>query len=142
MAKYEGILQDVNGNVLYPKIKEIKTTAYAPSITSNASGFAVSGVGFVYRQFGDFLFITGRFQITNPGTGNGNLVISLPSGYTAPDSGTGAIGWVMTSTGSPAHCSCRCTGGTTFFIQKGAGDNPLSSLGTQYVILGAIIPLI
>lgn len=127
-----GAVNELNDNLT------VTNSSYVPTITGNTN-LAYNNVNFTYTKMGRFLFISGRLQITNAGTGSNYLTISLPSGMTALNMGLGSCGVCTTSSATYRALSTRCTGGTTFIVQVGAGAYSLPDIGTGYVMVSALV---
>lgn len=135
-------LKDGSDN-LYPTTKSV-ISSYTPSITApSANGFSATNISFAYQLTDSFVTVSGRFNIAATGTGNSQIIISLPSGVSTSFSHVGAVGFVATPSGNNVGTvSIRCDGGTSFYIQTGAGNaNANQALGAGYVLLWAMIPL-
>lgn len=135
-------LKDGTDN-LYPTTKSV-ISSYTPSITApSASGFSATNISFAYQLTNSFIAISGRFYISATGTGNSQIIISLPSGVSTTFSHVGAVGFLATDSGNNVtKASIRCDGGSSVYIQMGAGNaNANQALGTGYVLLWAMIPL-
>ena len=119
-----------------------KIKAYTPTITApNATGFTVANISFIYKATPDFLYISGRFQITNKGTGDSAIGITYPSGITCAAMGVGAVGMVLINNTTNEQFSLRADVTDTMWIQVGAGGtNANQKIGNVYVLVWAIIP--
>lgn len=137
-------LKDSDGNNLYPIDYPNSSGTYTPSITATNTGFAVSNIAFNYYLTRDFLFINGRFNITNAGTGNSSILISYPSGVTGKNMGVGTVGMLQTNSGTDGwngNYLVRASSTTQCSIVMGAGGNfILPSIGIGYCNVFALIP--
>ena len=116
---------------------------YTPTISAG-TGFTYDAVSAVYKVTSDFLFINGRFRVTNHGSTTSVVNISYPSGITTI-TGVGSFGNVhINNEINSSGLSIRPSNdGTYCFIQSGAGNVTVSSLipNNAYVIFDAMIPL-
>lgn len=134
-------IKDGNDNLL--PITGTISAHYTPTITSG-TGFTYDAVSVVYKVTSDFLFLSGRFRVTNHGSTNAQINISYPPGITTI-AGVGAYGHVhINNATNTSGLSIRPTNdGTSCFIQSGAGDTTVAQLvpNGDYVIFEAMIPL-
>lgn len=120
-------------------------TAYTPTIGwSNGASITVANVGFGYARIGNFLFISGRFNITDKGSpGNTSLTISLPSGYTPhANPAVGCFGNIVPfGTASITNLMVRASS-TGISIYRGAsGDYSSGVIVNGYYAMFALIPI-
>lgn len=127
---------------LYPATGK-SSANYTPTITAG-TGFTYDSVNVVYKVTSDFLFISGRFRVTNHGSTNAEITISYPTGVTTI-TGVGAFGHVHVNNNvNTSGLSIRpSNSGTSCFIQSGAGNTTVSQLvpNGDYVVFEAMIPL-
>ena len=119
-----------------------KLQYYTPSITApNATGFTVANISFSYMLTSDFLYITGRFQITNKGTGDSAIGITYPDGISCVGAGVGSVGAVYPNIETNVQLSLRADSANGMWIQVGAGGvNANQKIGNVYVCVWALIP--
>lgn len=83
---------------------------YTPTLTTKTSGVAINTVNIAnYHINGDFLTMTGAFELTHPATVIFDLILSLPEGYPATDQPG------LLANSPPPSGSCIVTGVNTAF---------------------------
>lgn len=118
----------------FVKGQQTGTVSYTPSITASSTGFAVNNISFMYYVEGKRLHVSGRFNVTSGGSGSSGISISLPSGMTALNMGAGKCGEVTLNRNVAHMYSVRCDGGTSVWIQTGAGSADITSVyGSGYI---------
>lgn len=126
-----------NGTWTWKKLvagQQTGTVSYTPSITASSTGFAVNNISFMYYVEGKRLHVSGRFNVTSGGSGSSGISISLPSGMTALNMGAGKCGEVTLNRNVAHMYSIRCDGGTSVWIQAGAGSADITSVyGSGYI---------
>ena len=117
------------------------TFSYTPTIVANNGddAFAVANVTATCVKCGSLLQVNGRFQITNAGTTNSTIKISLPTNVDAFDSGVGGCGTVTVDT--TAQFSIRSLSNSLLISKGGGGNYSLPVIGTGYVAFTATLVL-
>lgn len=120
-------------------------TAYTPTFRwTNDATLTVANIGFGYARIGNFLFISGRFNITDKGSpGNTSLNITLPTGYTVhANPAVGCFGIIVPYGTSTATNLMVRAGSNGIYIYRGAsGDYSSGIITTGYYALMALIPI-
>ena len=133
-------IPDANGTIA---LVGTNSAYYTPTITAG-TGFAYDNVNAIYKITSDFLFISGRFRVTDHGTTNSSINLTYPSGVTTV-AGVGAFGHVhINNSVNASALSIRpANDGKSCFIQSGAGNITVSQLvpNGDYVVFQAMIPL-
>ena len=117
------------------------TFSYTPTIVANNGDatFAVANISATCVKCGSLLQVNGRFQITNTGTTNSIIKISLPTNVDVFDSGVGGCGTVTVDT--TAQFSIRSLSNSLLISKGGGGNYSLPAIGTGYVAFTATLVL-
>lgn len=121
--------------------------SYTPTFTwGDGTAPTVANISFAYAQCGTFLWVAGRFNITDkgtPSTTSTSLIITIPDGFTLSDStppaGVGQL--TPQNTNVPSILIARKTGNNVNIAYGGSGGYSYNYLATGYYSLSCFLPL-
>lgn len=112
-------------------------TTYTPTIAASGnSTFAVSNVSFGYYVSGNVIRVSGRFQVSNIGTGNGGISVSLPGSNKAIAFSVGPCGYCMYGSTFGQIRAGSTAASTTVSLFSSAGSSVLtpSTVGANGIV--------